>query len=67
MLLPFKFVVELTTKGTARRFHPIGATAVRELLTKVNLGFNHSAGVLHFTHAHVSNHPQVTPPPTRKI
>ena len=50
MLLPFKVVVELTTKGTAKRFHAIGATAVRELLTKVNLRFHRSAGVLHFTH-----------------
>jgi predicted amidohydrolase YtcJ len=67
ILLPLKVVVQLTMRGTARRFHAIGATAVRELLAKVRLAFNRSTHVLHFRHVSASNHPQVTPSPPRKI
>lgn len=72
MLLPQAFLLQLTMKGTARRFQVIAVTAVTELFAKVRLAFNRSAGVFHFTHAplsatEVSNQPhQVTPPPTRK-
>lgn len=71
MFLPL-FVLQLTTKGTARRFQAIAVTAVTELLGKIQLVFNRSPRVFHFAHAplsatEVSNHPhQVTPPLTRK-
>jgi hypothetical protein len=61
-------MLQLTTRGTAQRFQAIAVTAVTELLAKVQLAFR----VFHFTHAplsatEVSNQPQVTSPPTRKV
>ena len=41
MFLPL-FVLQRTTKGTARRFQAIAVTAVTELLGKIQLVFNPS-------------------------
>ncbi len=66
LFLPFRFVLQLTTRGTARRFDAMVMKAVSELLAKVRLAFKRSTQVFHLRHFPVSNQPQVSRPAMRK-
>jgi hypothetical protein len=49
LFLPFRFMLQLTMRGTARRFEAIVVTAVTELLPKLLPAPHHGVRVFRFT------------------